>query len=270
MKKIKLFYCTLLLVLTSCGAKNGYVKDFVSEAMTALNNGDKATIAKMYPSAADVDEFASGFEIDSVRIEDDSMTGGYKVSLGNGNWFTITGNDKESLKIVDSHGLFAYPEEQMTFARDTGWMAADMNDQEMRKAFADTLFYDYLFDKTVEQLKKNVVAEVDWQRSDIQSMTDVQSTIVADVTNNGSHVMRGEDYNVTMWSDMEGPRLVKGQDVEPNATIFLSARFPVEGSARQTYEAAVKLNISGLSKREVVSRYYEIKGGEYNDYLKTK
>ena len=125
MKKKLLFYATLLLLLTSCGAQDGDVKDFVSQALTACNNGDKATIAKIYPSAADVNEFASGFNLDSIQIEKDNMTGGYKVSLGNGNWLTITGSDKESLKIVDSHGLFAYPEEQMSFAQGTGWVTTD-------------------------------------------------------------------------------------------------------------------------------------------------
>lgn len=269
MKKL-FFYAAILLLFTGCGAQDSHVKEFVSQLLTALNNGDNAAIAKMYPGAADVNAFASGFNLDSVQIENDNMTGGYKVLLGNGNWFSVTGDDKESLKIVDSHGLFAYPKEQMTFAQETGWITANMNDQEMRKAFADTTFYDYLYDKTVEQLKKNVVAKVNYDKSDIQCATEVQSTIVAQVTNNGSRAISGEDYNLSMWSDMYDPKTVKGKDVSPKETVYLSARFPAEGMMRQIYYAALKWNISGQSKREVVTKYYEIQGGEYTDFVKTK
>jgi len=270
MKKL-FFYIAILLLFTGCGAQDSHVKEFASQLLTALNNGDNAAIAKMYPGAADVNAFASGFNLDSIQIENDNMTGGYKVLLGNGNWFSVTGDDKESLKVVDSHGLFAYPEEQMTFAQETGWVTADMNDQEMRKAFADTTFYDYLYDKTMEQLKKNVVTEVNYEKSDIRGFTEVQSTIVAQVTNNGSHAISGEDYNLSIWSDLEDdPKTVKGKDVAPKETVYLSARFPAEGAARQMYYAALKWNISGQSKREVVTKYYEIHGGEYGDYIKTK
>lgn len=149
-------------------------------------------------------------------------------------------------------------------------MASDMDDQEMLKTFADTTFYDYLFDKTMEQLKQNVVADVDWQRSDIRGFTDIKSTIVAQVTNKGGHEIMGEDYFVAMWSDMEGTRTVKGKNIAPGETIYLSTRFPAEGAARQIYNAALKLNLNGKSKREIVSKYYEVKGGEYNEYLRTK
>lgn len=258
-----------LLVFASCD-KNKEIKQFATDFAAAVQSGNKSEITKMYPGAADVDEFASDFKMDSIQINEDNMTGGYKVLLGNGNWFVVTGKDKESFKIVSSHGLFAYPKEQMSFAQETGWVTTDMNDQEMRKAFADTTFYDYLYDKTVEQLKKNVVAEVNWNKSDIKVMVDVRSTIVAQVTNKGSRTIMGEDYNVSIWSDMADPELAKGKDIAPKESVFLSARLPAEGAARQTYLAAVKWKINGKSKREVVSKYYEVEGGEYNEYLKTK
>lgn len=258
-----------LLVFASCD-KNKEIKQFATDFAAAVQGGDKSQITKMYPGATDVDEFASDFKMDSIQIKEDNMTGGYKVSLGNGNWFVVTGKDKELFKIVSSHGLFAYPKEQMTFAQETGWIKKDMDDQEMRKAFADTTFYDFLFDKTVEQLKKSVTTEVNWEKSDIKCMVDVQSTIVAQVTNKGSHAIRGEDYKVIISCEMFGTNEVKGKDIAPKETIYLSTRFPPEGSERQIYNAALKFNISGAPKREVVSRYYEVKGGEYEEFLKTK
>lgn len=270
MKKLLLSCIALAMLLSSCGSRESEVKDFVFQAVTALKNGDKSTIWKMYPNAANVDNFATEFNTDSIKVEEDKMTGGYKISLGNENWLVVTGEDKESFKIVNSRGLFAYQKEQMDFAQNTGWISPEMDDQEIQRAFTDTLFFDFLYDKTVEQLKKNVTAAIDWNKTDIKYMTEVNSTIVAKITNNGSRKIMGGDYKVSMWSDMEGTKTAEGKDIAPQETIYLSTRFPAEGSARQTYNAAIKFNLDGISKRDVVSRYYEVKGGEYQDYLKTK
>ncbi len=272
MKKHLFFVPMLaLLVMVSCGDKTQeQVKNFAVDFVAAVQAGNKSEVTKMYPSAADVDEFSSDLKIDSIQIKEDNMTGGYQVLLGNGKSFVVTGNDKESFKIVCSHGLFSFSNEQMTFAQAIGWIKKNMDDQELLKAFSDTTVYDFLFDKTVDQLKKSVTTEVNWEKSDIKGFTDVKSTIVSQVTNNGSHTIKGEDYNVSIWSNMADPVLVKGKDIAPKETIYLSARLPAEGAARQMYYSALKFNISGMPKREVVSRYYEVKGGEYEEFLKTK
>ena len=259
----------LLLSFVSCD-NNKDVEQFVSDFATAVKAGDKNAIAKMYPGAANVDEFTTDFKMDSIQINEDNMTGGHMVSLGNGIWLVVTGKEKESFRIVKSRGLFTFPKEQMAFAQETGWVNINMDDQELLKAFADSDFFDFLFDRTVEQLKKNVTTEVNWEKSDIKCMVDEPSTIVAQVTNKGSHAIRGEDYKVIMSCEMFGANEVKGKDIAPKETIYLSTRFPAEGVGRQIYNAALKFNINEASKREVVSRYYEVKGGEYEEFLKTK
>ena len=272
MGKIKIMILSLCVLLCcACDSnKDEEIKRFATDFAAAVQSGDKSRITKMYPGTADVDEFASDFKMDSIQINEDNMTGGHKVSLGNGIWLVVTGKDKESFKIVSSHGLFSFPKEQMSFAQETGWIKKDMDDQEMLKAFSDTTFYDFLFDKTAEQLKKNVTTEVNWEKSDIKCMVDEPSTIVAQVTNKGSHAIRGEGYKVIISCEMFGANEAKGKDIAPKQTIFLSTRFPAEGAGRQIYKAALKFNINEASRREVVSRYYEVKGGEYEEFLKTK
>ena len=99
-------------------------------------------------------------------------------------------------------------------------------------------------------------------------MTDVRSTVVAQVVNKSGREIYGSDYSVVLHSDMEGPVVVNGKDIAPNATVYLSGRFPAEGAARQTYTANVKFNITPSAQN--VYKYYEVKGGEYDEYRKTK
>ena len=272
MKKYLVFaFLIALLMMVSCGESvqeqaEAYAADFVQK----VNSNMVDSVHAMYPGAADVEAFATELKADSMSVDPDNMTGGFRVTLADGKWFVLTGSDKASFQVVASRGLFAYPSDLIDFATQTGWVKPDMDDQAMRKALADTAFCDYLYDKTIEQLKKNVKAEVDYGHSDIQSMTEVKSAIAAKVTNNGTRELNGEDYSVTIGSDMASPVVVKGTNISPKTSGFVRGRLPAEGMARQAYYATLNLKPKATSKTELVYRYYDVTGGEYEEYLKTK
>ena len=101
---------------------------FAKKIVRLASDSQTDSIHALYPDAADVEEFSTNLVNDSIRVDKDNMTDGYKVSLNDGIWFVVTGGSGKSIKIVNSRGLFAYPDEQMKLALATGWVNDEMND----------------------------------------------------------------------------------------------------------------------------------------------
>ncbi|MCF0232248.1 MAG: hypothetical protein HUJ63_08300 [Enterococcus sp.] len=260
---IVLISCVVFLV--SCNKTESQVKDYAIKVVNALNSGDNETIHNFYAQMAEEDNFAKGMNPDSIVITSDNNTNGYKVQLGDGKYFIVTGEDSLSFKIVASRGLVTYPPELIDKISQTGAITQNMDDSEIGKVIRDHKYMKFLNDLARQSLMKNL-------KTDIEFGFPIHVT----VTNKTSMPVRGVDYEVglsilsfTGYSAYQGVK--PGQDIKPGESIKI--RFDSRAIAELDYNSLIfkeNLTTKKLSEQDAIMYYLQPQGNEYKNYLNTK
>lgn len=275
----------VLLMFFSCN-KNGEVKQFMADFSTAIANKDRATIEKMYPDAAKADSLALDFDAENAQIEtlDD---GSIKVVLGEGKEISIIKNKgEEGLKIKDSHGVFAYPQDKMTFATKTGWYDKTLDDSHNADRLADTLFVSWvqaslvkIIDSSVKE--KHISIYMNSEETDL-------CTYTVTVENNTDKEIRGNDYTISVkeswceWEDGWADLSFKERKYPKSAKKTLTGKpIPAKGTATYTWsrrfegghhygccDYSIQSTLNYIPKTPYLSGSFT--GKEYENYLKTK
>ncbi len=255
MKKVLSFsiIAISMLLLTSCTESK--MKKFAEDFATAITNNDSEAIAKMYPDSKFAEKLSLDFVKDSLSVEERADT--FVVNIGSDKSLSILKSEDGELRIVDSHGIFSYPQNRMDFALKTGWVKKGMSDLTIAEQFADTTFINYLAQKTIGQMKSQLVVK------GISYSGFGTMIIKATITNKSEFEISGSDYEVTVkWYDLY-KKTYNGEDIKPgeNKSFSLSIE-PAEGEG----SASIRFTSSDA---ELLAKYFKPTGGEYEDYLRS-
>ena len=259
MKKLSTF-CIIafsMLLLVSCTERK--MSKFSEEFATAVTNNDTAAIAKMYPDSKIAEKLSIDFVKDSLSVEERADT--FVVNIGSDKSLSIVKSEDGELRIVDSHGLFSYPQNRMDFALKTGWVKQGMSDLTIAEQFADTTFINYLVQKTVGQIKSQLIVKgIGYNFSN--SGPHGTMVVIATVTNKSEYEISGSDYEVTVkWYDQN--KTHNGEDIKPGESkTFTLSTEPAEGNG----SASIRFTCSDA---ELLTKYFIPKGVEYDDFQRS-
>lgn len=263
-----IFLAAMAMILSCTTDK---VKTFAQEFATAVANGDRAAITRMYPDAAKADSLSFTFNADSVTVTTDEANHQSTVTIGGGKDFTVSEDADGNLLIQSSHGLFAYPAHELTFAKRTGQWKAGLTDAEQAERMADHGLADYLFEQFNNQLKGSLtIANSATYGNDYFEGEWVSAKgVIFHVKNASTTDIPGSAWSITYKEGYWGggkmaTEEVPGVDVAAGATV--TVRTQKLGSSMES-ETSERLNIKGLSREEFMA-VFQPTGNEYDEYVK--
>ena len=263
---------SVALLMASCSG-DSKIKAFVEEFATAVANGDRAAIERMYPDAVKADSLAVNYIADSLVITKDEAQKFTTLSLGKGIDLLVSENANGEFTILSSHGLFAYPAAELSFAKKTGQWKEGLTDAEQAVRMADKGLADYLYEEFNNKVKTALsIAETGTWGDDYYEGEWVSSKgAVFKVKNSSSLDIPGSAWSIIYkegyWGGGEmATEEVPGIDVKAGETV--TVRTKKLGSSMES-ETGQRLTIKGFTKDEFMASFRPI-GNEYEEYIKNK
>lgn len=268
----------LIFAVCSCKSESDKVKDFAGDFAQAITHANKDSVEMMYPDAAQADSLAPiHYSPDSIFVQKTPKKGVYKVYYSPDVFVTVRCGKDGDMHVVNSVGIFAIGKDLKRLALATGWIKDGMDDLESQQVLADTAFLDYLYSKVSNRLNTDVVVS-DWtyDTPNGYSLSNIYATAVISLTvrNNTSMPLKGSNYYVTCKVydafDYIGTKRLNGVDVPAGGTAKISFNQRAYTSAYGLIgdcESTVHINVS---KAEVIARYLQPTGHEYEEYKSRK
>lgn len=261
----------LLVVLAACDGSDQKVKDFVGQFAAAVSKGDLGAVEKMFPDAKKADSLRIDYNPDSVvvnRHENDSLI---EVTLAPGVDMVLREVSEGQFMVCSSHGLFAYPETEKSFARQTGQWKDGLTDAEQAERMADKGLVDYLYEQFNAKVKNGLrISDTQTYGDDYYQGEWMSSKgMVFTVKNSTDIPIPGSAWSITYkegyWGGGEmATETVAGKDVEAGGSV--TVRTQKLGSSMES-ETGQYLNVKGLSKEEFMASFKPT-GKEFDEYQK--
>ena len=268
MKQFHFIAAILLTTILLCSCDSGdKVEKFVKLYATAVANGDKNTIESLYPGSTTADSLVGTFPLESIEVTDQDSI--YFVKLSDGIDMKIKKNG-DNLMIVESHGLFAYPEHLLSFAKKTGQWKDGLNDLEQAKRMADHGLEEYLYETFNQKIKDGLrIKETGSYGDDYYEGEWVSADGATFIIQNDSpYDIPGEAYSIIYKSGYWGggqmsSETVVGKDVNAGESVELRT---TQLGPNMESETTQKLVVNKLTKEDFLAKFRP-KGNEYEEYL---
>ena len=260
----------IALLMVSCSDDNR-IKAFAEEFATAVANGDRAAIARMYPDAEKAESLAVSYNADSLVIATDEAQKLTTLTLDKGIDLQVSEDANGEYIIQSSHGLFAYPAAELAFAKKTGQWKAGLTDAEQAERMANKGLADYLYEEFNNKVKSALTIvntgtwgddyyEGEWVSSK-GAIFKVKNSSSIDIPGNAWSIIYKEGY----WGGGEmATEEVLGIDVKAGETV--TVRTKKLGSSMES-ETGQRLNIKGITKEEFMASFIPT-GNEYDEFVK--
>lgn len=270
MKKC-LFALSILLLAACSKDKSEDVRQFAADFAAKVSQNQKDSLLSMWPDVAEADSLALSYTADSIVVEQTANEGQFKVNFGSADMIVSVAEDGK-MTVGETHGLFAYPEDVMAFAKSTGQWVAELSDTALATRMADKDFKSFLVKDFRSRFSK--MLSIQGKADGVAHMGEFgyQSYInwTVTVANATGKVVSGQDYTVTFpfidpWTGGLYPITVYGKDIATNGTVRVS----VKNDYRVLDMKTPYINIK-LSDETLFEKYFQPTGKEYEEYLSTK
>ncbi|MCR4853744.1 MAG: hypothetical protein K5893_09155 [Prevotella sp.] len=225
------------------------------------------------------DSLALNFNADSISVNQTEKENEFTVGFGNGADITVVRDGEGNMKVTSSHGLLAFDEQTVGFAKKTGQWKDGLTDVELAKRMSDKDFETTLVANVEKEFAKNLTVVHEIPSSDYFAS---KRESIYTVKNKSSKQIDGDDYqliipffrehsmgdmNVDRWNETR-----KGKTISPNGSVtYVEYIVTEEGEYERTgpvYDGhRIELTLKG---KALFNKYYEAKGDEYEKYLKEK
>lgn len=268
------------LMFAACVGKfgaSGDVKDYALYFIEKLKANQVDSLAKSYPDILNADSLVDLSGIDPEKIEvNETGPGFYEIVFSPEVKLIVKRSDSGKIQVMESYGVFAYPQIALERARSVGMLTDDVSDVTLRQRFYDEEFVEWLLDKTFESAGGSVSltpGRASYQ-SDYYSEC-VAVTLPVTVKNNGSTSVSGSSYNIVYTeeyptcSDGSSPNgysqhTRRGVDLEPGESQQITLR---EGCAIAIRNPRIEFT---ETREEYFQNNFEPTGKEYQEYLSSK
>ena len=110
------------------------------------------------------DSLALTYDVEKIGIEATQTEGQYKVNFGDATML-VTMSEDGKITVGETHGLFAYSPERLSFAKSTGQFIDSLDDKTNAERMADEEFSKYLNQKIKDQ-QNNALKVVSVKKGD--------------------------------------------------------------------------------------------------------
>lgn len=257
------------------------VKQFVEQFVAAIEANDTTSIRKMYPEAIHaysltLKENTRDFLVEKINEQ-------WVVSLGpDQNMVVAYNNSDKSLYIIESHGIFVYPDSIMKIARRTGWFNPELNDVQNAKRLSDKSFVNWLEQSVVKKISDNVEIIENTTSFDYESPInyyikgcDYIFTHTVVISNRNNFVIPSSDYHIAVIHKGEdgydyyqqNKKRVGGKPIPANGSVtyvwtdtHFDGEWSYEDEAVLRYNPSIQKSLNSLT----------FTGVEYAEYMAAK
>ena len=254
-----------LLALCACNGNKNAAKELLVQLKEAQTQKKVDAIKRLYPAAEGIDSLYLNFDVDKLKFK--QLTDTLVSDDGAGHLVFFLTKNSDSISIINSKGLFIFPQFRMKFAKGTGQYKDGIFDVELAKRMNDKAFYDYVLQKL--RLKYANPLVVGGQIYD--NYDDFKWFIP--VTNHSDITLKSIDYDLQYTSNYHDysssdyyPSIKKkiktelGFDIAPGQTV----KYPFWNTDTEWYENfTIHYHISDATLMEA----FQPTGNEYEDYL---
>ena len=276
-----LMLCVMMLC-SSCDSNKGKVKELTEQFVADVNNGDKASIYDLYPTAKSYDNLQMVVDIKEgdVTVERDDSTLLYTASIDNQRQqkLVFSVDTLGNITLVDSYGILLLDSVSGELALKCGVPIKRISDVEQSKLMnEESLFLSWLKDKHTEAYGSLYASNTSWSCG--SNFQGAYCMIHVPVTNSGNQLVHGSEYTVEVKcyssNNPYGVSLSKsfdGEDIAAGAT----RSFDFEDVGLYAWARERSLAISASVKyrdNSFVNRllqYATFTGSEYEEYEKEK
>ena len=237
---------------------------------------------KKYPDAALADSLALSFVEDSIKIESNEKGDSILIHYTPEIWVRALKDENDSIRIVSSKGLFAYPAEQLAFARSTGQYVDSLDDKGNAERMADKLFQIFMVKNAKDKIKGSLkivsTKGCDYGEGEGGEMSPTGLIVI--VQNLSDAKIEGKTYQVIV-TDRDFALTADG-DWDPYSTSYsyrshtLAGKDIMPGEQLQFKYSSNSIVLGRTASIQVkdagndLLASYKITGHEYEDYLATK
>lgn len=267
MKKI-LFFALSLILLSACGAdKENKVETFGKNFAAYVNASQLDSIKAVYPSA----NFDAVIPVsaDSLTVTENG-NGTYRISFSGDTWVDVTVEENGDIKVLESNGFAAFPEEKYEMGKNTGMFNDNPTDVVKAERLDDSAFFEWLNAKMREKaanaidLKAGKLRYVPWTMAE---GGDGYKTCT--LTNTTDHPISRNDYYLAYtdyWADGTEGDTGTEQCTHPGIDLAPGATGQIELKGQCTIDF---LNIRVIYKNDSITKYTP-SGTEYQEYLDSR
>ena len=246
------------------------VKQFAINFAEKVSKNQKDSLTAIWPDVVKADSLALAFAADSISVEPTQTAGQYKVNFGNADMLVTMAEDGK-MTVSETHGIYAWPADDIDFAKKTGQWKDGLNDLEQAERMGDKEFKTLVTADFSKKMQDALKAEKKIIMIKDQVNPPEPGIMAAIIRNNSDIDISGTDYQVifkigTLYGGMEdiSDEEKPGKDISAKDTVQVTCYWGLHNSP---IEARVKMK---LSNEQLFNKYFKATGNEYEDYLKTK
>ncbi len=196
----------------------------------------------------------------------------YKVVWNKDVWLEIAPWEKEGWTIISSQGFFAWPDDEMDFAKKTGQWKAGLTDKELSIRMNDKDFNSWIINNFAKSIKDKL--KVKGSPRIVKESTvifEMDGIVSATIDNQTNSTISGKDYNVvfsgyfaTQGIEEEEEVIEQGKNIAPGKTVSITTEYN-DWHSRDKAWVEMKIN-----NQQLFNKYFVAKGDEYEKYLESK
>ena len=256
-----------LLGMTACNRSNptADVTDFANRFASFVAQNQLDSIRTHYPDAVECDSFSLNYVTDSLRVVANEQSGSFTVSLGSGTSFIVAKDKEGKYNVVSSHGLVAFNDADLDFAKKVGQYKDGLTDVQLARRMSVKEFKEKLIFEFAKELNDKVVAGKLNPEVRLPMFSADEGVGAVTVTNGMGKVIEGGDYMIDIFADGQhgsGSYREKGKNIPAKGSATIQFTY-----AGNTYPTGALLTFV-IPDEKLFAKYYEATGNEFDEYLK--
>ena len=277
MKKLSiLIVCSALLFAACESAEEARNREFAERFAQAIQKNDTATLNRLYPEAMMADSLALKFVADSLEMETNDAGDTIRYRFGKDVTMVVVKDSIDSLHVVSSQGIFAYPTDKLDFAKKTGQWKKGLNDVEQNARMTDDQFLKYIIDKVSGNAIEELESKVRITQKSARILDDTYVMCTVAVSNDSDKPIDGNEYSVGVsittyehfmesWIPIKsGSKTLTGKPIPPGGKAVYSWRdWGSMGGAKLSCSLHYNPHVENTLET------YQPTGKEYEEYLST-
>lgn len=265
------FFSALIAItaMTSCSGKKSSpedeVRDFGKHFVEKISANQLDSVKSAYPDILLADSIVP-VQNDTVMVVETGL-GQYDVTLKEGVILKVTRSEDGNINVIESRGLFAYPEDRMNIAKKTGMWEENISDAKLAERMKDEDFFNYVNENLSKKIKDIITYNID------PGPEVMGGGGILTVTNQTLSPIEGNEYIVTrIISTVLGDGSLHkitdkftGKSLQPNSSVKYNFDWGMTGGGIGDF--SIKINIP---EDQIAERFASFSGNEYQDYLSSK